>query len=119
MALERLLHELQRCSLVAIFGDEALEDLAFVIDGTPEVAHLAVHLHVHLIEVPAPLPEPTHAAHPLPANVTCKQRAEPVPPVAHCLMADVYAALSEKVFDVPEAERVLHVQQHRQANDLG
>src|SRR4051794_36160750 len=118
MALERLLHELQRRGLVAVLGHEALEDLAFMIDGTPQVAHLAVHLHVHLVEVPAPLPEPTHAAHPLPADFTCKQRAEPVPPVAYCLMADIDAALSEKVFDVPEAKRVLHVQQHGQANDL-
>src|SRR3954453_5645921 len=98
MALERLLHELERCGLVPVLRHEALEDLAFVIDRTPQVAHLTVHLHVHLIEVPAPLPEPTHAAHPLPPNVTCKQRTEPVPPVAHCLMADVDAALSKKVF---------------------
>jgi hypothetical protein len=118
VTLERLLHEPQCRGLVSVLRHEALEDLAFVIDCTPQVTHLAIHLHVHLVEVPAPLPEPTHAAHPLPANVTCKQRTEPVPPVAHCLMADVDAALSEQVFDVPEAERVLHVQQHRQADDL-
>src|SRR3954447_23974856 len=101
MALERLLHEPERCGLVALLGHEALEDLTFVIDRTPQVAHLAVDLHVHLIEVPTPLTEPTHAAHPLSADVTCKQRTEPVPPVAHGLMADVDAALSQQVFDVP------------------
>jgi hypothetical protein len=50
--------------------------------------------------------------------VACKQWTEPVPPVAHRLMADVDAALGQQVFDVPEAERVLHVQQHRQADHL-
>src|SRR3954447_22819850 len=119
MAFERLLHELQRCDLVAVLGDEALEDLTFVVDRTPQVAHLAVHLHVHLVEVPTPLAEPTHAAHPLPADVTCKQRTEPVPPIAYCLMADVDAALGEQILDVPEAERVFNVQQYRQADDLG
>jgi len=60
VALARLLHELERYSLVAIFRGEALKDLTFVIDRTPQVAHLAVHLHVHLVEVPALLAEPTH-----------------------------------------------------------
>src|SRR4051794_31085220 len=101
MALQRLLHELQRCSLAPLLRDEALEDLAFVIDGSPQVAHLAVHLHVHLIKVPAPLAEATHAAHPLPADVACEQRTEPVPPVSYSLMADVDAALGQKVFYIP------------------
>src|ERR1700712_2463019 len=102
MALERLLHELERCSLVAVLGDEALEDLAFVIDGTPKVAHLAIHLHVHLVQVPTALAEPTHAAHPLPADITCEQWSKPVPPVAHRLMTDVDASLGEQVFVVPQ-----------------
>jgi hypothetical protein len=104
----------RRCGLVAVLGDEDLEDLAFVIDGALQVAHLAVHLHVHLIKVPAPLAEPAHAAHPLPANVTCKQRTEPVPVVAHCLMAEIDTALGQKDFDVPQAERLVHLQQRRQ-----
>jgi hypothetical protein len=90
-----------------------------MIDGTPQEAHFAVHLHVHLIEMPPPLAEAAHPAHPLPANVPCKQRPEPVPPVANRLMADVNAALSQQVLHVPEAERVLHVQKDRQANHLG
>src|SRR5215211_1202682 len=98
MALQGLLHEPERCSLVPLLGDEALEHLAFMIDGTPQVAHLAVHLHVHLVEMPPPLSKPAHPAHTLPTDVTCKQRSESVPPVAHRLVADVDAALGQQVF---------------------
>ena len=93
VALERLLHEGHRRGLVAGLGDKALEDLAFVIDRAPQVAHLAVHLHVHLVEVPLPLAKAPHAADPLPADVGSEHRAEPVPPVAHRLVADVDPAL--------------------------
>src|SRR5947209_11943079 len=106
MALECILHEAKCGGFVSVLRDEALEDLAFVIDGTPQVTHLAVHLHVHLVQVPAPLPEPAHAAHPLPANVARKQRAEPVPPVPYRLMTDVDAALVQEILNVPQAERV-------------
>jgi hypothetical protein len=34
-------------------------------------------------------------------------------------MTDVDAALREQILNVPEAEWVLHVQQHSQADDLG
>ncbi len=47
-------------------GNEALEDLALMIDGSPEVAQFATDLHVNFVEVPAPLAEATHAADPLP-----------------------------------------------------
>src|SRR5688500_3007633 len=102
MALERLLHELECCSFVAIFGDEALQDLAFLIDGTPQIAHLAVHLHVHFIEVPAPLAKAPHTADTLATNVACKQWTEPVPPVAYGLVGNVDATLCQQVFDVPQ-----------------
>ena len=35
--------------------DEALEHLAFMIDGTPEVVPLTVNLHEHLVEMPSPV----------------------------------------------------------------
>ena len=46
VALQRLLHEGQCRCFITGFGDEAFEDLAFVIDGAPQVVHLAVDLHV-------------------------------------------------------------------------
>jgi hypothetical protein len=54
------------------------------------------NLHIHLVEVPLPLPEALHPAHPLATDVGGEQRAEAVPPVAHGLVADVDPALSGK-----------------------
>ena len=95
MALQRLLHETKRCFLVPGFRDVTLENLALVIDRSPQIHHLAIELDVYLVEVPAPMAEPTHVGNALPADVTGEHRAEPVPPEAHRLMADVDAALVE------------------------
>src|SRR5271166_6740958 len=35
--------------------DHSLQDLAFMVDGAPEIAELAVDLHKDLIQTPAPL----------------------------------------------------------------
>ena len=80
VALECLLHERQRGVLVALLRHEAFEDLAFLVDCAPQVDHLAIELHVHLIKVPAPLEEVAHARDALPADVACEQRTKPVPP---------------------------------------
>ena len=80
VALKRLLHEGQSGFLVAGPGDVTLEDLAFLIDRAPQVDHLAIQLHVHLVKVPAPLAETLHPAHPLPADVAGEQWTEPAPP---------------------------------------
>ena len=48
----------QRRSLVPLRGDHRFQDLAFVIDGPPEIAELAVDLHKDLIQMPTPLGKP-------------------------------------------------------------
>ena len=118
MSLERLLHELKRRSLVPLPGDEALEDLAFLVDSAPQIAHLAIHLHVDLVEVPAPVTEAAHVADPLTADVCCEQRTKPVPPEADSFVADIDTALVKQIFDVSQRQRVFQVHQHRQADHL-
>jgi hypothetical protein len=73
-----------------------------MIHRSPEVVHLAVDLHADLIKLPLPLAKAAHPAHPLPPDVRCEQRPEPVPPVAHRLMRDIDAALQQQVFHVPK-----------------
>ena len=46
-----------------------VEDRAFLVDRAPQVGHLAVHLHVHSIEVSLPLP-----ALPTGSFAACKSR---------------------------------------------
>ena len=105
MAFQRLLYEGQCCSFITGFGDEALEDFSFVINGAPEVVHLAVDLHVHLIEMPSPVGDALHPADPLPTNVACKHRTEAVPPEPDSLVAKVDTALERQILDIPQRER--------------
>lgn len=90
-----------------------------MIDGAPEIEHLSVDLHVHLVEMPAPVAEALHAADPLPADISSEQRTEPVPPKAHSLMTDIDAALEQQVLDITQRQRIANIHQHHEANYLG
>jgi hypothetical protein len=72
------------------------------LNGSPQVDHIAVELHVHLIEMPAPVSKPPHAADPLATNVACKQRAEPAPSQPHRLVAYVDAALEQQILNIAQ-----------------
>jgi len=80
MAFQRLLHEGERGRLVTGLGDKTLENLTLLVYPAAEANHLAVELHVHIIEMPAQVPEALHPVDPLSADVCSKQRTEPVPP---------------------------------------
>lgn len=99
MALQRLLHEPERCRLVAGLRDVALEDLALVIDGAPQIHHLAIELHEHLIKVPSPVAKAAHPRDSLALDFSREHRTEPVPPQPHRLMTNVDAALEQQVLD--------------------
>src|SRR5512139_2171595 len=51
--LQQLSHELHRGMLVPFGLDQHIEDLAFGIDGTPQVDHAAIDLEKDLIQMPA------------------------------------------------------------------
>ena len=72
-----------------------------------------------LVEVPLPLPEAAHPAHTLSPDIAGEHRAEPVPPVAHGLVADINPALGQKVFDVAHGQREADMHYHHQADHLG
>ena len=50
---EKLAHQPQRRPAVAAALDQHVEDLAFVVDGTPEVHPLAGDPDNHLVQVPS------------------------------------------------------------------
>jgi len=60
-----------------------------------------------------------HRVYALTANVARKHPAEPVPPEAHCLVAQINAALKKQVLDVPQAKREPDVHHHDEADYLG
>ena len=59
------------------------------------------------------------ALDPLLPDLRGEHRAEPVPPIADRLMADVGAALVEQILDIPKRQREADIHHHRQADDLG
>ena len=101
------------------FCNEAFKDLAFVIHGAPQIVHLAVDLHVHLVKVPSPMGDAPHPAYPLPSDVPREHRAKPVPPEPNRLMAKIDASLKQQVFHIPQRQRKPHVHHDYEANDFG
>ena len=71
-----------------------------MIHGAPEVVHLAVDLHVNLVQVPLPVRKGLHPTDPVSADLCCKHRAKSVPPITHSFVADLYAALVQKIFNI-------------------
>ena len=102
MAFQRLPYEGEGGLLAACPGDVALEDLAFLIDRAPQIMHLATDLHVHLIKMPIPVPEPLHPRYPLTADVGGEHWTKTVPPEAHRLVANIDPPLEQQVLDVPQ-----------------
>src|SRR5271167_3387313 len=78
--LHDALEKLQRCGLVPLRSDHRLQDLAFMVDGAPEIAELAVDLHKHLVQMPSPLRVAAHLRHPLLSDLSGEHRTKPVPP---------------------------------------
>ena len=58
------LHELDCSGLVPLFGHEAFQHFALVVDGPPEVAHLALDADIDPVQAPAPLGVLAHPPHP-------------------------------------------------------
>jgi hypothetical protein len=113
------LEKLQRRSLVPSCGDDNLQDLALMVDSAPKVAELAVDLHEHLIQVPAPLRIAAHRRDPLLSDLGGEHRAKPVPPEPDGLVADVDPALGQQILDIAQRQGVSHVHHHHQPDDLG
>ena len=103
--IHQLLHEGEGRSLVRGLLGKGFQHLGLVVDGAPEVVHLADDLHVDLVEMPPPMSEGPHPLDPLPADLGGEHRAEPVPPEPHRLVADVDAALGQQVLHIPERQR--------------
>src|ERR1019366_8382724 len=69
MAFQRFLDEFQRRGLVPFLGDKGFQDLALVIDGAPEIAHLAVDFDVDLVAMPFPVRVSSHVLNALAADL--------------------------------------------------
>ena len=89
-----------------------------MIDSTPEVMTLAVDPDEHLIQMPAPMREVAHSVNPLLADLAGEHRTEPVPPEPDRLVADVDAALGQKVLDLAQRQREADVHHDDRSDHL-
>ena len=90
-----------------------------MVHGPPEIVHLAVDLHIDLIEVPLPMRVSPHRDNTLLSDLGRKHRPEPVPPQPHRFMADVDATLRQQVLDVAQGQWVADIHHYHEADHLG
>jgi hypothetical protein len=118
VALQGFLDECQSGSFVTFLRNVAFENLTLVIHRTPQIMRFAVDLHEHLVEVPAPVAETPHPRTALTPDVGCEQRAEPIPPQPHRLVANVDAALEEQILNVAQRQRKADLHHDQQPDHL-
>lgn len=71
------------------------------------------------IGMPTPLAETAHIAGQLLSYFAGEHRPKAIPPETNDLMANVDAALKQRIIDVPHRQRKPHIHEHDEADDLG
>ncbi len=111
--------EFQCCFAIPALRDIAFQHLALVIHGTPKVMRLAINLHKHLIQMPLPVRVCAHLVNSFTADFSGEHRAKSVPPETNCFVADVDAALMQKIFYISQRQRKANIQHDGEADNLG
>lgn len=75
----------------------SLQDLTLLIYGSPEVEHLPIDPHIHLVQMPPPMPETPHVAHSLAPDIGRGHATEAVPPQPDRFMADIDPTFEEQI----------------------
>ena len=83
--------------------DKQVEDLAFGVDGAPQIHLPAADPDEHLVEVPAPVRDWTPRPQP-----ACDQRAEDQHPAPDRLVGDLDTALGQEFLDISVAEGTIN-----------
>src|SRR4029077_10250952 len=92
---EQLAHQLDGRRPVSTTLDQDLEDLAFVIDGTPQIHVLARDPDDHFVEMPAIARSLT-----APSQTRSDSRSEFEHPTANALVGEVEATLGKQLLDI-------------------
>jgi hypothetical protein len=101
VALHRSFENLQGCRAIPALCRKYFEHFAFVIDRASQVMCLTVDPDKHLVQIPSPL-RIRSMVHTPPPFLRSEHRAEPVPPKAYRLVADIDATLEQQIFDLPQ-----------------
>ena len=90
-----------------------VDHVAILVNGTPEIVLATANPNEDFVQVPDVSPPSL-----LPPRPGCVFAAELLAPLADRFVGDFHSALSEKIFDISEAQRESVVQPHGVANDL-
>ena len=98
--LQQFAHQLAGCLLVSPGLNQDIQHLTFAIDSAPQIHPFAVDGDKHLVEMPSPIRSGSKSS-----ELVCISQTELHRPAPDALVGDIYAAFSEEVFDIPEAQR--------------
>ena len=101
-------------SLVSATCDQDIEDIAILVNGSPKITAFAADGDKHLIH----LPDVTEAALSPPQSAGIRWSELPTPG-SNSFVGYGNAPLSEKVLDIPKAQREPMVEPNGMADDLG
>jgi len=105
---QQLAHESERRGLIAAALDQHVEDLALMVDRSPQVHAFAGDPDDHFVEVPSAVRGGSAAA-----QLAGDRRAEFQNPAPHRFVGDIEPPLGQKLFDIAVAEREPQIQPYR------
>ena len=97
--LQKFAHQFQRGGLVSLGLDKHVEDLAFRVDGAPQVDHASVDFQIRFVRVPNCVRSGTALA-----QIRCDHRPEMIDPASDRFVRDRYAPFGQQIFDVSETQ---------------
>ena len=89
----RFVQKIQCSPIVTGCRDIGIQHFALMIGGAREIVCLSIDFHKHPVEVPSELIKTTHSSDALLADLGSEHRAEAIPLVANCFVADINPAL--------------------------
>src|SRR5260370_4098760 len=114
LLLEQLAHQPQPRTGVASALDQHVEDLALVIDGTPQIHALAGDAHYQLVEMPAVARPRATLAQPSRDRGTELQH-----PAPHRFVGDIEPSFGQQFLDIAVAQGEVEIEPDRVLDDLG
>src|SRR5215468_11098074 len=112
LLLEQLAHQPQRRPRVASTLDQHVENLALVIDGSPQIHPLAGDPYHHLVQMPS-----VAWPRPPPAQPSGDHRPELEHPTPHRFVGKIEPTLGEQLLHVAIAQRKTKVEPYRVLNN--
>ena len=113
LLLEQLAHQPQRRPSVASALDTNVENLPFVVDGTPETHSLAGDPHHHLVQMPAVARPRATLSQPPSDRGTELQHPSP-----HRFIGDVEPSCGQQFLDIAVAQGEAEIEPNRVLDDL-